>query len=59
VDFAVSCAWTKAQKHRKAGIYMQKFLASAMTYRQMVYDRMGQLDTKQDMKSPDFTHPVQ
>jgi len=56
--FALSGAYTKAGKHSLAALNMQKFLAEANHYRRDVYDSVGQVDSLDRTKTPDYSTTV-
>jgi hypothetical protein len=55
VNFALSCAYTKLGKHRKAGILMQNFINKCIEERRKRNERIGLADTIDMASIPDYT----
>ncbi len=55
VYFALSCAYTKDGKHRKAAHEMQRYMSIVMHYRRDVTDDLDRVDGHETRKLPDRT----
>jgi len=55
IDYALSCAYTKAGKHSLAGLHMQKFMQNCMVHRRDVYDMVGIADSVDSTHIPTVT----